>query len=83
MERVAYCESTLRQYNTNGEVLKGKQVPADTGVFQVNTKYHLETAKKMGIDIFTLEGNVAYAKYLYDKNGLRDWFASKPCWNRK
>ncbi len=49
---------------------------------QINEYYHAKTAEKMGLDIYTLEGNMAYAKYLYEKNGLSDWDASRPCWGK-
>ena len=79
---IARCESQLRQYDEKGGVLRGIQVKEDTGAFQVNTTYHLETAINLGIDIFTLNGNVRYAKRLFDLNGTRDWNASKKCWSK-
>jgi hypothetical protein len=77
---VARCESTFRQYGKDGRILRGKQNPLDVGIFQINEYYHAETAKKLGIDIYTAEGNIAYGKYLYKKNGTKDWYASSPCW---
>lgn len=53
----------------------------DIGLFQINEKYHLDNAKSLGIDIYTAEGNTKYAIMLYNKNGTRDWDASKPCWS--
>lgn len=82
LRRVAFCESTMRQFAEDGSVLKGKVDPRDTGLFQVNSYYHLETAKHKGIDIFTIEGNVDYAIDLYDREGLRPWNSSKPCWGK-
>jgi len=82
LAEVARCESEFRQFNKDGSVLRGMAVASDLGVMQINEHYHGDTAKKLGYDIYTLEGNMAYAKYLYTKNGLSDWDASKPCWNK-
>jgi hypothetical protein len=79
---VARCESEFRQFNKDGSVLRGRAVADDIGVMQINEHYHGSTAKKMGIDIYTVEGNVAYAKYLYTKSGTDPWSASKPCWSK-
>jgi len=78
---VARCESTYRQFDENGEILRGKVNSKDVGALQVNEYWHLETSKKLGLDIYTLEGNLAYGRYLYSQNGTRDWNASKHCWN--
>lgn len=79
---VARCESTFTHFGKDGKILRGRAVADDLGVMQVNEYYHGKTAKKLGIDIYTLEGNMAYARYLYEKNGLSDWSASKPCWGK-
>jgi hypothetical protein len=49
-------------------------------VMQINEKYHLETSRELGFNIHTLEGNMAYARYLYEKQGARPWLASSHCW---
>ncbi|MEN9913018.1 MAG: hypothetical protein RLY66_426 [Candidatus Parcubacteria bacterium] len=79
---VARCESEYRQFDSNGKVIRGRVVADDIGVMQINEYFHGETAKKMGLNIYTAEGNVAYAKYLYSKYGLKPWSASAPCWNK-
>ena len=53
------------------------------GVMQINERYHLLTAEKLGYNIHTLEGNVGYAKYLYEKFGSDPWSASSKCWKGK
>jgi hypothetical protein len=78
---IARCESRFRQFE-NGKVLTGVVDPRDTGVFQVNTYYHLATANKLGYDIFSLKGNMEYARWLYNKEGSRPWNASKGCWGQ-
>ena len=77
---IARCESQFRQTEKNGTVLRGRVTPADVGVMQINEKYHLKDATKLGYDIYTLEGNMAYARYLYEKQGARPWLASSKCW---
>ena len=81
MAKVAWCESRYRQFNEDGSVLRGVVNSQDVGVFQINEKYHLETAKELNIDIYTTVGNVAYAIYLYNNQGLSPWEYSSECWN--
>jgi hypothetical protein len=83
MIEVAFCESTFRHTLADGSVLQGRVDPADTGVMQINKRYHLETATAMNLDIENLYDNMAYARYLYEKQGLQPWMASAPCWNRQ
>lgn len=80
MVEVARCESGFRQFQANGEVLFSYFGTPDAGVYQINEYYHLSQATKMGIDIYTVEGNIRYAKYLYRTHGLQPWSASKKCW---
>lgn len=79
---IAKCESGLKQFDSTGKVLRGRVNSKDTGIFQVNETYHLKNSLKLGYDIHSVVGNIAYAKYLYDKNGLRDWLPSKDCWSK-
>ena len=79
---IARCESTFTHYDKNGVLIRGRVDKADVGVMQINERYHLETATKLGFDIHTVNGNVGYAKYLYSKYGSEPWNASSPCWNK-
>lgn len=83
LAEVARCESTFTQFNKNGKVMRGIENPADVGLMQINEYYHVETAKKLGYNIYSVEGNLAYGKYLYDKKGTSPWSASSPCWGKK
>lgn len=78
---IARCESHFRQYDKDGSVLRGKVNKSDVGIMQVNQYYHGERAEKLGYDLMTPEGNMAYAKYLYEKEGAQPWISSSPCWN--
>jgi hypothetical protein len=80
---IARCESTFRQYDAKtGAVLHGKVNSQDIGIMQINEQYQGAKAASLGYDIDTVEGNVAYGKYLYDTQGAAPWSASSPCWSR-
>lgn len=82
MIQVARCESTFRQLDDDGSIHRGRVNNADVGVMQINEFYHLDTAEKKDYDIYTVEGNTAYARDLYERQGLRPWSSSKPCWGK-
>lgn len=77
---VARCESEFRQFDTNGKLIRGRVNPLDVGVMQINEKFHSEKAQELGYDLHTIEGNVSYAKYLYEQEGAAPWKASSKCW---
>lgn len=79
---IAYCESRFRHYDKDGSVFRGKVNDADIGIMQVNEYYHAKTAGMLGIDFYTMEGNVSYARYLYEKQGTQPWSSSEPCWGK-
>ncbi|MFZ2038787.1 MAG: hypothetical protein WAV11_02525 [Minisyncoccia bacterium] len=83
LAEIAKCESTFRHFMSNGEVLRGIVNNGDVGVMQINERYHKDTATKLGFDLETIDGNLAYAKWLYDKEGTYPWISSSPCWNDK
>ncbi len=82
MAEIAKCESRFRHLGRNGKVLRGELTPDDLGVMQVNEFYHEDTAKALEIDLHTLDGNLAYAKWLYQKEGTRPWYSSSKCWQK-
>jgi len=82
MAEIARCESHFRHYDENGNVLRGKENSRDVGVMQINEDYHLDTALESEIDLYTLEGNLRYARALYEKMGLDPWKYSKKCWGK-
>lgn len=81
--RIAKCESGMAQYNKDGSLVRGKVIPADVGVFQVNETYHLEQSKKLGFDIYTPEGNIGYATWLLKHEGPKHWNPSRKCWDQE
>jgi hypothetical protein len=80
---IAWCESRMRHLDKNGEIFRGIVNDKDIGVMQINTRFHEATATDMGINLYSLEGNLEYAEYLYDKEGTRPWNASKKCWSNR
>lgn len=82
LSEIAKCESTFRQFDKNGDPLKGETNKGDIGVMQINKYYHEEDASKLGLDIYTLDGNLAFAKHLYEKYGSDPWVSSSKCWKR-
>lgn len=71
MIAIAKCESSFRQYTDAGEPFKVRNLYI--GIFQIDEKIHAQKAKDMGMDIYTVFGNTAYAKYLKDQAGTRPW----------
>lgn len=82
MIRIAFCESTFRQNDKDGNVLRGVQNSKDVGIMQINEYFHADKAKQMNLDIHVIEGNMEFARYLFEREGTRPWNASKKCWNR-
>lgn len=82
MIQVARCESHFRHTLVDGSVLRGRVDRADIGVMQINTRYHAATAAKLDLDLSNLHDNMAYARYLYKKQGTQPWRASAACWQR-
>lgn len=79
---IAKCESHFRQYDKEGNLYRGKINKGDIGVMQINEYYHADKSQELGLNIETLDGNLAYAKYLYKKEGSKPWSASAPCWKQ-
>ena len=70
MIAIAHCESGFRQFNNQGKPLVGGGV--NIGVFQIS-RGHTKSALALGMDIKTIEGNLAYAKHMFDNQGTRPW----------
>jgi hypothetical protein len=82
MAEIARCESTFRHTLPDGSVLRGKVDSDDTGVMQINRRYHGERAAELQLDINDIYHNMAYARYLYETQGVQPWSASAPCWSK-
>lgn len=82
MVSIAKCESAFTHTLPGGSVLRGRVDNADTGVMQINLRYHEARAKKMGYDLHNLRDNLAYARILYGEQGTKPWASSAPCWEK-
>jgi len=81
MAEIARCESHFKQVDqATGDVIRGRVNANDLGVMQINETYHARTARALGLDLYSLEGNLAYARYLYEREGTAPWNASRHCW---
>lgn len=80
MVAVARCESSFRQFDNDGDALRNPKSDA-IGIFQILEGLHEAPAEELGIDIFTAEGNIEYARKLYDSFGLTPWSPSSLCWD--
>jgi hypothetical protein len=82
MIAIANCESNFTQYDSTGTIVRNPQSSA-VGVFQIMDSVHSEVAANLGLDIYTTQGNLAYARYLYEHEGTAPWNASKACWGKQ
>ena len=83
LAEIARCESQFRHLGANGEVMRGEQNRSDIGVMQINEFYHADKAKELGMDLYSLNGNLSYARWLYEKEGGVPWASSGACWQPK
>ncbi|HTK03985.1 MAG TPA: hypothetical protein VL500_00190 [Candidatus Eisenbacteria bacterium] len=77
MIAVAQCESGFRQFAPDGSVLRGGD-GRYVGIFQIDENIHRERATGLGDDIDAVDGNIAYAKWLFDANGGNPWKGCLP-----
>lgn len=82
MIQIARCESTFQHTLADGSVITGRVDNADTGVMQINRRYHEKAATALGLNLYDIYHNMAYARHLYETQGTQPWNASAPCWNR-
>lgn len=80
MISIAKCESRFRQYDHAGRPLYNEDGTTAVGVMQIMYSVHGTKARELGMDIRTLKGNLAYARYLYKHAGTSPWSASRGCW---
>ncbi len=79
MAAIAKCESEFTQYGASGNALLGGYKSRMIGLYQI-APLHLSDAIALGLDVMTLEGNMAFARHLYEMSGTRPWEASRWCW---
>ena len=82
LAEIAKCESRFRHLGKNGKIIRGEVAVEDVGVMQINEFYHEDRAAALGFNLHTLDGNLAYAKWLYAKEGTAPWASSARCWQK-
>jgi hypothetical protein len=70
---IAKCESGIRQFAPDGSVLRGGPGGRYVGIFQIDQPLHATWAASLGFDILTVDGNIGYARHLYDAKGTKPW----------
>ncbi|MFT5831849.1 MAG: hypothetical protein ACI9SY_000222 [Candidatus Paceibacteria bacterium] len=81
MIEIARCESKFRQFTDSGNVLRGGVGGQMIGVFQFFDRYHESAANALGFDIETLEGNLDYARHMYNSEGIAPWNSARACFD--
>ena len=74
---IAKAESSLRQYDPKGSVLRGTENRNDIGALQINERVWGKMAKKEGLDIYELEDNIKMGLIIYKEKGFSPWNWSK------
>lgn len=76
---IAYCEG-VKDGRLAPEIVNPTNGSYDTGVFQISMYWHGKEIRELGLDMKDPKDNIAYAKLLYEREGLRPWEASRSCW---
>jgi hypothetical protein len=82
MVAIADCESEFRQFDHDTSLLRGGGGTV-VGIFQINEAIHRPLALTLGLDISSIDGNILYARHMYEEDGIYPWLSSFPCWNPK
>lgn len=78
MVEIARCESKFRQFTDSGAVFYGGVDKDMVGIFQFYEAVHRERANILGFDLTTVEGNIGFARHLYDEAGVTPWQSCVP-----
>ena len=88
LKHIASCESwgdpdkEPREFLPDGSVLRGYPNPDDVGLAQINIPTWGAKARQLGLDLFTYDGNLAMAKWIFDHYGSKPWVYSEGCWGK-
>lgn len=77
LRKICKAESGGEQFDKKGKVIVGKIDPRDKGICQINEYYNGAKARELGYDIYTKEGNIKMAEWLFLNFGSSPWDASK------
>ena len=74
MVKVAKGESGLKQWHSDGRVVRGIVDNDDTGLMQINNRYWGAEAKRLGLDYEnSIIDNVRMARHIKDTQGITAW----------
>lgn len=73
---------TPKHWNKDGTVLTGIINNNDIGQCQINKIIWGEKSKELGYDIYSFNGNIQMANWIYEKYGNKPWFWSKKLWDK-
>lgn len=79
------CESRFDENARNDNYdKKGIYWSSDWGYWQINDYWHVEDAKKLGLDVINnWEDNLEYGFIILKRDGaMAHWSASAHCWNK-
>ncbi|MBU6428761.1 MAG: lytic transglycosylase domain-containing protein [Cyanobacteria bacterium REEB65] len=80
LEAVAAAESSWRQFDRSGQVLRGKVCPADQGIMQINQTAHPEAFPKAREDYLdNIAVGASILRQQYDR--YHDWTAAIAAYN--
>jgi hypothetical protein len=88
LKRITSCESwgdpdkEPREFAENGSVLHGYPNPNDIGLGQINVPTWGKTAQQLGFNLYTYEGNLNMAKWIFNHYGPAPWKYSEGCWGK-
>ena len=82
MLKIADCESGGKQFYPDGSLVRDSVTGTHVGVYQLSTKEFAAVAASMNEDIYTEQGNIAFALQLYKLRGTAPWLASEGCWSK-
>lgn len=77
LKKICDAESSGKQFNADGSVLRGVIDKSDIGICQINERYNNDEARRLGYDIYTEQGNKAFALHLFNTRGTQPWEASR------
>jgi len=75
---IAWCESRWREYALGTAAVVG----VDKGDLQVNSYYHDDPMRDMGLNPNTPSDLLFYGLTLLKNDGTRHWSASEFCWSK-
>ncbi len=82
LHKICMAESSCQQFDKNGipTMHANTNGSVDIGKYQINNRVWGATAKKLGYDLMTEEGQDKMATYLLENKGSGPWFSSSKNW---